>query len=191
MPKDWKIQEVQELTEKINSVSTFFVTEYRGLTVKEMWELRGTLRQADAEYKVVHNRLMKIAMENTGYGDHKKYFVGPVGVVFAKKDPAKAAKALMDFAKAHEKMVIKAGLMGQSHIGQSPNPGPGKPPVPGSPHWESGQRHLLPPVRILTSPARTDQWTGSVPRPNQETKRICRNGSVIIPQRVLRIVQAA
>jgi large subunit ribosomal protein L10 len=111
MPKDWKIQEVQELTEKINSVSTFFVTEYRGLTVKEMWELRGNLRQADAEYKVVHNRLMKIAMDNTGYGDHKKYFVGPVGVVFAKKDPAKAAKALMDFAKAHEKMVIKAGLM--------------------------------------------------------------------------------
>jgi large subunit ribosomal protein L10 len=111
MPKQYKIDEVQHLTEKLKSVNTFFITEYRGITVKENWELRDKLRAADAEYKVVHNRLMKIALDNVELTSCKEFFVGPVGVVFAKKDSAKAAKAMMEFAKAHEKLVIKAGIM--------------------------------------------------------------------------------
>ncbi len=111
MPKQYKIDEVAQVTEKLKSVEALYITEYRGLTVKEMWELRGALRKANAEYKVVHNRLTKIAMENAGMGQFMDYFIGPVAVVYVNADPAAAAKALMDFAKDHEKLVVKAGVM--------------------------------------------------------------------------------
>jgi len=111
MPKQYKIDEVAQVTEKLKSINAMFITEYRGLTVKENWELRAALRKANAELKVVHNRLTKIAMDNAGMGQFKEYFVGPVAVVYALQDPAAAAKALMDFAKEHEKLVIKAGVM--------------------------------------------------------------------------------
>ncbi len=111
MPKQFKIDEVQFLTSRFQEAKTFFVTEYRGLTVKEDWELRAALRGANAQMKIVRNRLTKIALENVGLGDFKEHFVGPVAVVWAYGDAAQAAKALVDFQKAHEKLVIKYGVM--------------------------------------------------------------------------------
>lgn len=111
MLKEKKIQEVELLTEQFKSVKSIYITEYRGLTVAELYELRNKLREADAEYKVVKNRLTKIALGNAGLDKLKEYFKGPVAVTFIKSNPIKPAKILSDFAKNHDKLIIKAGLM--------------------------------------------------------------------------------
>ena len=116
MPKPEKIQEVEFMTEKLKSAKSAFITEYRGLTVAEISELRNKLRDAGAEYKVVHNRLTKIALGNAGLESFKDHFRGPVAIAITKADPVKPAKTLVDFAKAHDKLVIKAGVMDKNAL---------------------------------------------------------------------------
>ena len=116
MPKPEKIQEVEVMTEKIKAAKSAYITEYRGLTVAEITELRNKLREAGAEYKVIKNRLTKIALGNTGLAAFQEHFRGPVAMAFANVDPVKPAKTLVDFAKGHDKLVIKAGFMGTSAL---------------------------------------------------------------------------
>ena len=101
---------VAELTESFTSSTAAVLTEYRGLTVKQLKELRRALG-ADTTYAVVKNTLTTIAARNAGLAGLDDLLAGPTAVAFVKGDPVTAAKGLRDFAKANPALVVKGGVM--------------------------------------------------------------------------------
>ena len=99
---------VAELTKNFESSTAVLLTEYRGLTVGELRELRNSIRQ-DAEYAVVKNTLTKIAAKNAGVEGLDDSLQGPSAIAFVHGDPVAVAKGLRAFAKAHPLLVIKGG----------------------------------------------------------------------------------
>ena len=102
MPNLKNQQAVKILTEKFKSMKGMILTEYHGLTVEEISELRSKLRPLNSEYAVVKNTLSKIALKEAGIeaGDN---FAGPTALVIENDDIASLAKAVVDFAKNHAK----------------------------------------------------------------------------------------
>src|SRR5215472_11297960 len=106
-----KTAAVEELTGKFRAASGAVLTEYRGLTVAQMSELRGSLR-GNATFSVVKNTLTKLAATEAGLGDQLAPMLsGPSAIAFVDGDVAQAAKGLLDFAKAHPLLVIKGGVL--------------------------------------------------------------------------------
>ena len=99
---------VAELTTNFRESVAVWLTEYRGLSVAELKELRTTLR-SDASYAVVKNTLTKIAAKEAGIDALDDLLVGPSALTFVHGDPVAAAKALRNFAKDHPALVIKGG----------------------------------------------------------------------------------
>jgi large subunit ribosomal protein L10 len=99
---------VAELTEKFQSSAAVLLTEYRGLTVAQLKELRTSI-SADATYAVVKNTLTKIAANKAGISSFDVELVGPSAIAFVHGDPVAVAKGLRDFAKANPLLVIKGG----------------------------------------------------------------------------------
>ena len=99
---------VAELTKNFEDSTAVLLTEYRGLTVAQLKELRNTIRQ-DADYAVVKNTLTKIAANNAGITSLDDDLKGPSAVAFVHGDPVAVAKGLRAFAKAHPHLVIKGG----------------------------------------------------------------------------------
>ncbi|QAY60533.1 50S ribosomal protein L10 [Microbacterium protaetiae] len=104
-----KDQAVAELTKNFEDSTAVLLTEYRGLTVAELKELRNSIRQ-DAEYAVVKNTLTKIAANKAGIESLDDELKGPSAIAFVHGDPVTVAKGLRDFAKAHPLLVIKGGF---------------------------------------------------------------------------------
>ena len=105
-----KGESVAELTESFEGAAAAVLTEYRGLTVKQLKELRRALG-ADTSYAVVKNTLTKIAAQRAGVTGLDALLNGPTAVAFVKGDPVTAAKGLRDFAKANPALVVKGGVM--------------------------------------------------------------------------------
>ncbi len=101
---------IAELSEKFTSSQAAVLTEYRGLTVKQITELRGSLR-GNATYAVVKNTLTERAAKDAGVTAFDGQFSGPTAIAFITGDPVEAAKSLRDFAKAHPLLVIKGGVL--------------------------------------------------------------------------------
>src|SRR6478672_803521 len=99
---------VDELTKNFEDSTAVLLTEYRGLTVAQLKELRNSIRQ-DAEYAVVKNTLTKIAANNAGITSLDDDLKGPSAIAFVHGDPVAVAKGLRAFAKAHPLLVIKGG----------------------------------------------------------------------------------
>ncbi len=99
---------VAELTKQFEGSTAVLLTEYRGLTVAELKELRNSIRQ-DAEYAVVKNTLTKIAAKNAGIEGLDDDLTGPSAIAFVHGDPVAVAKGLRAFAKAHPHLVVKGG----------------------------------------------------------------------------------
>ncbi len=99
---------VAELTKNFEDSTAVLLTEYRGLTVAELKELRNSIRQ-DAEYAVVKNTLTKIAANKAGISALDDDLKGPSAVAFVHGDPVAVAKGLRAFAKAHPLLVVKGG----------------------------------------------------------------------------------
>jgi len=110
MPKADKVATVAEITDKFRTSSAAVVTEYRGLTMAQLTELRRSLGK-DTAYTVAKNTLVKRAAADAGVTGIDAMFVGPTAVAFIGGEPVEAAKALRDFAKAHPLLVIKGGLL--------------------------------------------------------------------------------
>ncbi|MEQ6897710.1 50S ribosomal protein L10 [Microbacterium sp. KR10-403] len=104
-----KDQAVAELTKNFEDSTAVLLTEYRGLTVAELKELRNSIRQ-DAEYAVVKNTLTKIAANKAGISTLDDDLKGPSAIAFVHGDPVAVAKGLRDFAKAHPLLVVKGGF---------------------------------------------------------------------------------
>ncbi len=109
MARSDKETAVAELTEDFRGASATVLTEYRGLTVASMKELRRSLG-TDTKYSVVKNTLTKIAAKNAGVDLSDDLLVGPSAVAFIKGDPIDAAKSLKNFQKEHPLLVIKGGV---------------------------------------------------------------------------------
>jgi large subunit ribosomal protein L10 len=101
---------VAELTEKFQSSSAVLLTEYRGLTVSQLKELRRSI-SADATYAVAKNTLIKIAAANAGVTAFDGQLVGPTAMAFVHGDAVSVAKAMRDFAKANPLLVVKSGVL--------------------------------------------------------------------------------
>lgn len=111
MRKEQKVKEMVALTERIEKAKAMIFTEYRGLKVSEMNDLRSKLRAGKSTLKVVKNRLIKRVLEERGLGVLAKYFSGPTAVASSDVDPITPAKVLVGFAKEHDRMVLKGGYL--------------------------------------------------------------------------------
>lgn len=111
MPRPDKIQAVADIRERLEDAEAVFLTEYRGLSVSAIQELRRSLRDSGAEYKVVKMTLAKLAAGDAGIDGIDDYLEGPTALAFAKSDPVATAKALKEFSKVNEVFVLKAGYL--------------------------------------------------------------------------------
>jgi len=105
-----KQTKVAELTEKFSSSNTVVLTEYRGLSVTALKELRRSMAN-DATYVVAKNTLLSIAAKNAGVTAFDDQLVGPSALAFVHGDPVTTAQALKDFAKANPLLIIKSAVM--------------------------------------------------------------------------------
>ena len=102
---------VDEITDKLNNASSVVVAEYRGLTVDEVTELRRALRAEDVELKVYKNKLVKRATDAAGKSELDEFLKGPNAFAFGSEDAVAPARVLAKFAKKHEALVLKAGIV--------------------------------------------------------------------------------
>lgn len=108
---------VEEFTDRLRAAPVFYLTDFSGLDVKSMTQLRDRLHEAGADYTVVKNRLVIRALEGleSGLPDLKEYLTGPTGVIIADQDVVSPAKALTEFAKENgDRPVFKIGVLEQS-----------------------------------------------------------------------------
>lgn len=106
-----KKQIVEEIVGKLQNSASTVIVDYRGLTVAEVTELRKQLREAGVEFKVYKNTLMRRAAEKAGLADLNEALVGPSAVAFSTEDVIAPAKILNNFAKEHENLEIKIGVI--------------------------------------------------------------------------------
>jgi large subunit ribosomal protein L10 len=110
MARPDKVAAVEEITERFRGASASVITEYRGLTVAQLAELRRALG-GSASYRVAKNTLVKRAAADAGVEGLDHLLVGPTAIAFVTGEPVEAAKALKAFAKDHKGLVIKGGVM--------------------------------------------------------------------------------
>jgi len=110
VPNQEKIVAVAEITDRFRSSSAAVLTEYRGLTVAQLTQLRRALG-ANTTYAVVKNTLTKLAAAEAGYPISDDLLAGPTAIAFVSGDPVEAARGLRDFARANPTLVIKGGVL--------------------------------------------------------------------------------
>ena len=106
-----KKQIVQEIADKLKNSKATVVVDYRGLNVAEVTELRKQLREAGVEFKVYKNTLTRLAAESAEVAELNEALTGPNAIAFSTDDVIAPAKILNDFAKKHEALEIKAGVI--------------------------------------------------------------------------------
>lgn len=112
-PRADKAAVVTEVGERLDAAEAAVLTEYRGLNVPAMAELRAALRSSGGTYKIYKNTLVRIAARERGL-DIDDLLVGPTAIAFVDGDAAGVAKALRDFARTNPALVVKGGLLGTS-----------------------------------------------------------------------------
>lgn len=105
------IETLAAIKEDLTDVSAVWVVDYRGLTVKEIQQLRRDVRAADGVMKVYKNSLVSIALKEMGLVNMDEILAGPSAFIFAKGDAVAPAKALKDFAKGNQNLELKGGMM--------------------------------------------------------------------------------
>ena len=111
MPKPEKIEKVAALKEQIDGSTALLLTEYRGLTVSEMTELRHALLEVDASFAVIKNTLMARAAADAGIQEMEPFLAGPSAVAFVRGDAVAAAKKIKAAIKQYPALVLKGGYM--------------------------------------------------------------------------------
>jgi len=111
VPTQAKAESVEALKERLGSAKTAVLTEYRGLAVQQISDLRKQLKGAAAEYKVVKNRLARLAVKDSPLDALGPHLKGPTGLAFTKQDPVAVAKALQTFVRTNPQLQIKLGLV--------------------------------------------------------------------------------
>ena len=105
---------VDEVRTKLSSSDAAILTEYRGLSVKDLADLRRGLRAAGGEYKIYKNTLVRFAVRELGIEGLDDMLTGPTAIAFIQGDAVAVAKALRDFARTNPSLVVKGGVLGES-----------------------------------------------------------------------------
>lgn len=111
MKRSEKEKAVEALHDKFSRARTVLLTDYRGLNMSAMSELRAQLREASIEYRVVKNTLMNRAADGTDMILLKEHFIGPCALALSYEDPVSPAKVLMKFSEANAALEVKAGIV--------------------------------------------------------------------------------
>ncbi|MGE0309305.1 MAG: 50S ribosomal protein L10 [Acidimicrobiia bacterium] len=111
-PRPEKVAVVAEVREYFAASNAVLLTDYRGMSVKALGELRRALRPAGAEYKVYKNTLVRRAAAEEGISGADALLTGPTAIAFVTGDAAAVAKALRDFARTNPALVVKGGVLG-------------------------------------------------------------------------------
>jgi large subunit ribosomal protein L10 len=111
VPRPEKVAAVEQVRKDLTDAAATLLTNYRGLTVSELAQLRTELRKAGADYKVVKNTLTRRAAAAAGIDGLDDYLIGPTALVFCGDDPVGPSKALKAFAKDHPDLLVKAGYL--------------------------------------------------------------------------------
>ncbi len=111
MDRAQKKELVSTLHETFGDASLVVVTQYKGLTVAQMTDLRRRMRDAGASFKVTKNRLTRLALDGTDYAAISDLFTGPTAIAYS-QDPVAAAKVAVEFNKGNDKLVILGGSLG-------------------------------------------------------------------------------
>ena len=112
-PRAEKVAVVTEVRERLTQADAALLTEYRGLDVKAMAELRRALRAAGGDYKIYKNTLVRLGARDAGIDQLDTLLTGPTAIAFVDGDAAAVAKALRDYAKTNPNLIVKGGLLGQ------------------------------------------------------------------------------
>ena len=113
-PRAEKVAVVSEVRERMEAADGALLTEYRGLTVAELAELRRELAAAGGDYKVYKNTLVRLAVAGTPGEGVSDLLAGPTAIAFVHGDVSAVAKALREFSKANPHLVVKGGVVGTS-----------------------------------------------------------------------------
>jgi large subunit ribosomal protein L10 len=115
-PRPEKVAVVDEVRERLSSASATLLTEYRGLKVDELAELRVSVRAAGGDFKIYKNTLVRLAVADLGLEGLDELLVGPTGVAFVDGDAVMVAKALKEFAKTAPNLIVKGGVLGRTAL---------------------------------------------------------------------------
>jgi large subunit ribosomal protein L10 len=111
MNREEKSAAIEEIAAQIQGAEAIFAVDYRGISVSQAAELRGKLREADASFRIVKNRLTKIAADKAGEVRLTELLEGPTALTFVRGDTASAAKAISTFNREHGVLAFKGGFM--------------------------------------------------------------------------------
>ena len=111
MDRTQKEELVAELNKTFDETEMVVVTQYSGLTVAEISDLRDRIREAGARFKVTKNRLTRLALKNTKFEGISNLFIGPTAIAYS-NDPVAAAKISVEFAKENNKLIVIGGALG-------------------------------------------------------------------------------
>jgi large subunit ribosomal protein L10 len=106
-----KTTQLGELKQRFEKSKGIVLTEYKGMTVAQMAELRKQLKEVGGEYKVCKNTLVSLAAKDTPFELAKSYLIGPTGVAFGYEDPIAVAKKVLEFSIKNDKFAIKSGII--------------------------------------------------------------------------------
>lgn len=110
-PKPEKVAVVEEVRQRLDGAAASVITEYRGLSVKELAELRQSLSQAGCDFKVFKNTLVRRAVADSPHQPLEELLSGPTAIAFVHQDVSAVAKALRDFSRSYPSLVTKGGLL--------------------------------------------------------------------------------
>lgn len=119
MNREEKSAAIKEIASEIEASEAIFAVDYRGISVPQAAELRSKLREADASFRIVKNRLTKIAADQAGEERLAELLQGPTALTFVRGDTAQAAKAITSFNKEHEVLTYKGGFMDATSLDES------------------------------------------------------------------------
>jgi large subunit ribosomal protein L10 len=111
MNREEKSAAIEEIAAQIEGAEAIFAVDYRGISVAQAAELRAKLREADASFRIVKNRLAKLAAGKAGEDRLSEFLEGPTALTFVRGDTAQAAKAVTTFNKEHDVLTFKGGFM--------------------------------------------------------------------------------
>jgi large subunit ribosomal protein L10 len=119
MNREEKSATIQEIAAQIEGAEAIFAVDYRGISVPQAAELRGKLRETDSSFRIVKNRLTKLAAQQVGEERLAELLTGPTALTFVRGDTAAAAKAITTFNKTHEVLTFKGGYMADTALDEA------------------------------------------------------------------------
>lgn len=115
-PRAEKVAVVDDVRARMSAASATLLTEYRGLKVSELADLRRAVRAVGGDYKIYKNTLVRFAVRDLGIEGVEELLVGPTAVAFVDGDAAAVAKALRDFGRTNPNLIIKGGVLGSKAL---------------------------------------------------------------------------